>query len=315
MHAQHVVVSLDVGGTSLKTGVVKSNGALAAGSLRNSAVDSAGTAESILASFAASLEQALGFVRQNDLALDGIGIAIPGPFDYEKGISLIKNLDKYEALYGLNVKQHVRDILELSPELPMLFDNDAWSFGRGEVWVGAGQPYDRVIVFTMGTGVGSAFAVAGRIVDEGPGVPWFGWISGQQYRDGILNDYISRTFMIRRYRELTGRYSERAGRDIDVKQMANLARAGDADAITVFEEVGTELGGFLREHHVQEFGAECIIFGGQIAKSYDLFIGPVKDALQDTECLQAMLPAADIECSALKGAAKYVFDTLADAVD
>jgi glucokinase len=304
MKNEHCVACLDIGGTSVKSGVVRKDGPLYAGSLQMRPVDSGGTAETILASFADSLREVLDLVQKRDLILDGIGIAICGPFDYEKGISKIRGLDKYESLYDVNVKAYLQNALELPPNLPMLFDVDAWAFARGEVWVGAGKPYQRVIVFTMGTGVGSAFAVNGKIVGEGPGVPWIGWISGQKYRDGILNDYISRTYMMKRYKALTGR-------DLDIKEMADKAREGDRDASRVFEEIGSELGCFLREHHVKEFRAECIIFGGQISRSYELFVDPVKSALEGIESLQAILPAMDIECSALKGAAKFVFDSIA----
>ncbi len=303
MNNKHYVACLDIGGTSVKAGIIKKDGTLYAGSLHKTPVDSGGTAELILTSFADSLKKVLAIVQKKNLILDGLGIAICGPFDYEKGISKIKDLDKYESLYNVNVKEYLQQKLELPLDLPLLFDGDAWSFGRGEVWIGAGKPYNRVIVFTMGTGVGSSFAVAKKIVGEGPGVPWYGWISGQKYRDGILNDYISRTYMINRYRDLTGL-------ELDIKEMADQAKVGDRNAKKVFEEIGSELGLFLKEHHVEQFGAECIIFGGQISKSYELFIGPVKSALADIESLRAILPAMDIECSALKGVAKFVFDSI-----
>jgi len=302
MSKEHCAVCLDIGGTSIKSGVVKRDGTLVAGSFRRNAVDSGGTAEQILSSFADALKTVLDIAHNGKLILDGIGIAICGPFDFDKGISYIKDLDKYDALYEVNVKEQLQKELGLPLDLPLLFDGDAWSFARGEVWVGAGKPYSRVIVFTMGTGVGSAFAVDKRIVDEGPGVPWLGWISGQKYRGGILNDYISRTFMIERYKALTGL-------SVDIKEMADRARAGDGKAEQVFEEIGSELGLFLREHHVEAFGAECIIFGGQISKSYELFVGPIKSAVRDIRSLRTILPAADIERSAVIGAAKFVFDS------
>ena len=301
MTGSHCVACLDVGGTSVKSGVVLQQGILQAGSYRHDPVDSAGSADSILESFSEALARAIVTAQRSGLHLDGIGIAICGPFDYENGISKIKDLEKYDALYNVNVKAALQNRLPVASELPILFDVDAWSFARGEVWVGAGRPYSRVIAFTMGTGVGSAFAVDQKIVGEGPGVPWLGWISGQRYRDGILNDYISRTFMMNRYQELTGQ-------TVDIEEMANRARHGDAAANQAFQEMARELGQFLSEHHVREFGAECLIFGGQISKSYELFIEPIKSALADIESLKAILPAADIEHSALLGAAKHVFD-------
>lgn len=292
---------LDVGGTSLKSAVVTDDGSLLAHSLSVDPIDCAGSKEQILGAFAGALGRSLEHITRRRLKLLGAGVSICGPFDYEQGISRITGLDKYEAIYEVNVKQALQEKLRLPPELPFLFDVDSWSFARGEVWAGAARPYRRVIVFTMGTGVGSAFAVAGRIVSEGPGVPWYGWISGQKHRDGILNDYISRTYMVRRYEQLSGAR-------IDVQEMAARAEEGEPLARRVFQEIGGELGGFLRDHHVEEFQAECLVFGGQISRSFHLFVGPLREALQSVACLRAIIPAGDIDGSALKGVGKYVLD-------
>jgi glucokinase len=296
-------VCLDIGGTSAKSGVVGRDGNLLSSTLKVKPVDSSGSAESILESFAASLDSALKTAHEGNLTPAGIGVAICGPFDYENGISKITGLDKYESIYDVNVKEELKRMLDLPDSLPFFFDIDAWAFGRGEVWSGAGRNYDRVIVFTMGTGVGSAFAVNGEIVGEGPGVPWVGWVSGQKHGDGILNDYISRTYMIERYRDLTGK-------TIEIDLMAGNALSGEVDARLVFEEIGATLGGFLQSHNVPDFKPECIIFGGQISRSSSLFIEPVREALSDFSFLKEIIPADDIECSALKGVAKHVFDRI-----
>jgi len=293
---------LDIGGTSAKAGIVTSAGDVVQSSVSLNPVDSAGTAESILGTFAESLRRIIDHAKTLPMELVGVGVSICGPFDYENGISKITGLDKYEAIYEVNVKQELIDRVGLPPTLPVFFDVDSWAFARGEVWSGAGKDYNRVIVFTMGTGVGSAFAVDRKIVDTGPGVPWLGWISGQTHKDGMLNDYISRTYMISRYQQLSGI-------DLDVKEMAEQAQAGDVAAMQVFREVGAELGGFLRVNHVEEFGAECLIFGGRISYAFNLFEKPLRDALSDIDCLKEIVRADDIESSALKGAARYVFDS------
>jgi len=293
---------LDIGGTTVKSGVVTEDGKLIAGTTSQAPVNSKGSIEEILSTFAQSLGKVLKYANECENTLGGIGIAMPGPFDYERGISYIKDLDKYESIYGVNVKQELQQRLKLPSEFPLVFDVDSWSFARGEVWFGAGNPYSRVIVFTMGTGVGSAFAVNKRIVDEGPGLPpWLGCISLQPYKKSVLNDYISRTYMMKHYEELTGK-------TIDIEEMADRAKTGEVEAILVFEEIGSVLGQFLKRHNVEEFGAECVLFGGQISKSIDLFIGPIREALSDIKSLKVILQATDIEHSALKGVAKHVFD-------
>jgi len=296
-------VCLDIGGTSVKAAVVGSDSFLLPGSAATDLVNSHGSADEILGVFAQAARRALDFARGRGVPIAGLGVSICGPFDYEKGICQIRGLDKYESIYGVNVKEHLQGRLELSRELPFFFDVDSWSFARGEVWTGAGKPFRRVVVFTMGTGVGSAFAIDGTIVAEGPGVPWYGWISGQKYRSGMLNDYTSRTFMIRSYKELTGQ-------TVEVSEMAARADAGDRHARGVFLEVGTTLAEFLRDHNLRDFKAEAIIFGGQISKASHLFLEPLRSLMKDVRSLKAVLPAADIDGSALKGIGKFVFDRI-----
>jgi glucokinase len=299
---RQVAVCMDVGGTSLKSGILTAEGSLVPGSHHDDPIDTHGSAEAILRSFASSLRRSLDETSAARCAVSGVCIAICGPFDYARGISLMRGVGKYEALYGVNVKERLQGMLPFPDGTPLLFDIDSSCFARGEVWFGAGASFDRVIVFTVGSGLGSAFAVNRRIVLEGPGVPWLGWIAGQPYRNGILNDAISRDALIRRYHEL-------GGRTPDVEAIARSARTGDERARRVFEEMGAELGSFLAGHNVEEFGAECLVFGGRISRSFDLFAGPLREALRQTACVRAVLAAADIECSALKGAAQYVFDS------
>lgn len=302
MNDTNAIACLDIGGTSIKSGVIRGDGTLVDGSYHLTPVDSSGTGAAVLDTFSTTLASLLTTVQETGLSLVGIGIAIGGPFDFERGISKIRGLDKYEAIYDVNVKEHLRKNLALPLELPLIFDLDAWAFGRGEVWRGAGQGFSRVIVFTLGTGVGSAFAVDGRIVDEGPGVPWIGWISGLPYKDGILNDYTSSVWMSRRYRALTGE-------EIDVRTMAQQARQGDVNAAKVFAEVGARLGRFVKEHQLEQFRPDCFIFGGQISKSHDLFFEPFREALGTEGRGCRIFPALDLEHSALRGVAKLVFDS------
>lgn len=301
MNTPSYVACLDIGGTSVKSGIVSSRGDILESTVELRPVDSSGSADAVLSVFAEGLQSMADEAERNEIPLTGVGVSICGPFDYERGISKITGLDKYEAIYDVNVKQELIDRVRLSASMPVIFDVDSWAFARGEVWSGAGSDYRRVIVFTMGTGMGSAFAVEKKVVDVGPGVPWLGWVAGQKYRDGIVNDYVSRTYMIDRYQEL-------AGERVDVQEMARRADAGDEAAYKVFREIGENLGTFLRTHHVKEFGADCILFGGRISYSFHLFETPFREALGEVDGLRAVVRALDIEGSALKGAARLVFD-------
>jgi glucokinase len=90
----------------------------------------------------------------------GVAFGFPGPFDYEAGICLIEGVEKYGALYGVNIRDAIRTRLDLG-DLPILFRNDAEAAVVGETRYGAGRNYPRVIGVTLGTGCGSAFLVDG----------------------------------------------------------------------------------------------------------------------------------------------------------
>ncbi|MBS3967396.1 MAG: ROK family protein [Truepera sp.] len=291
------VIAMDVGGTSLTTGLVRQDGQLT--NLSRTAIDSSGTAEELLRAFTDALKSCLARAQVARLTPVGIGIAICGPFDYQRGISLMQNLGKYDHLYGVNVKQELRYRLALPPSLPLVFDVDSWSFARGQAWLGAARHYRRFIAFTIGSGVGSAFVVDGEVVADGPGVPPLGWISGQPYQDGILDHYVGRHHLIARYQALTGLR-------LEVAEIAQRARQGEAEAASVFSEVATTLGNFIRERHVIPFGAECLVFGGRIAQSFALLRPALRQALKGVSGLKAILAVKNSVRSSLQGVTRLV---------
>ena len=61
-----------------------------------------------------------------------IDLAFPGPFDYKNGICLLQGLDKYDALYGCNLRRAFSEISGL-PEQKIQFINDAAAFALGEM--------------------------------------------------------------------------------------------------------------------------------------------------------------------------------------
>ncbi len=295
------IIALDIGGTSIKSAIIKSNGSFLENSCKISEIDSNQNKDYIINKFIFPIKQSIQYLNEQKIDLDGIAISICGPFDYEKGISLIKNLDKYESIYNLNIKKIIREKLFLSNKIPIVFDPDAWSFGRGEVNFNNYENYNKIIVFTMGTGIGSCFIENKKVVSEGKGIPCFGWVSGQKYKDGILNDYTSSIFMKKKYFEITKE-------NISIKSMAERARKEDKNAKAIFDEIGNTLGSFLKENFVDEFKTNCIIFGGQISMASDLFIDKIQYHLQNSKYLKKITKAQDIQFAALKGAAQLLFE-------
>ena len=141
-----------------------------------------------------------------------------------------------------------------------------------------------------------------KMVDTGSGVPHLGWIGGLEYKDGILDDRVSRRGIIAEYQKIMNINNQ----NIDVKEIAEKAKNGETQAQTVFEETGRILGKMLYSS-VRAFEAECIIVGGQIAGSYNLFSAPFEKQLKSLPTLKKVTPAVNINHSALLGAGKFLF--------
>ncbi len=55
------------------------------------------------------------------------------------------------------------DFRTVCPSLPVVVDNDARSFARAELVRGAGRGAKRIFALTIGTGIGRAYGISGRI--------------------------------------------------------------------------------------------------------------------------------------------------------
>jgi glucokinase len=203
--------------------------------------------------------------------IEGAEFAMPGPFDYEKGISWMDH--KMQYLYGVNVSEALAPRFGWKPA-QVRFLNDAAAYLLGEVGAGAARGVKRVVCFTLGTGVGSGFAVDGRVVTEGKGVPPGGEIWNVPYEGGIVEDKIST-------RAIKAAYTKRKGQEREVASIAHYAIGGDPDAVAVFQEFGTTLGIAIRRL-LGDFAPDVVVLGGGISRSAPLFVDAVKAELKDT---------------------------------
>jgi glucokinase len=197
---------------------------------------------------------------------------MPGPFDYEKGISWMKH--KMPYLYGVNVSEALAPRFGWKPD-QVRFLNDAAAYLLGEVGAGAAQGVKRVVCFTLGTGVGSGFAVDGRVVTEGKGLPPGGEIWNVPYEGGIVEDMIST-------RALKQAYATRKGQEREVASIAHYAIGGDPDAVAVFQEFGKALGIAIKRL-LTGFAPDVVVLGGGISRSASLFLDVVTAELAGTQ--------------------------------
>lgn len=292
---ERVAVALDVGGTSVKAALVDRDGAVVAGP-ELFPVEAGAEAPVILARFEAILRALWG--RAAGRTVIGIGVGMPGPFDYARGVSLMRGLGKYDAIHGIRLGDDWRRRLELSPDFPVRWINDAAAFALGESLFGAGRGFRRMMAVTLGTGCGAAFVVGGRVVAAGEGVPRGGEIYHLPFRGATIDEWLSRRGLLRLWAEMApGRTGP------DVRDLAVAAESGDTQAAILFTRFGELLAEALGPI-ARAFRPQCLVLGGRIGQSLGLYDRPLRAVLAPIGCC---LAGARDPAAALRGAASLIW--------
>jgi glucokinase len=277
-------VGLDVGGSSMKAGVVDDTGrplsgiALPTEAHRGQEFGLNRMCETIRAA-----------VQQAGLPLEqisAIGVATPGLMDIPGGVILDPmNLKPWR---NVPVRRHVQETFGL----PTAFQNDANAAAYGEFWAGAGRGARSMVLFTLGTGVGGGIIVGGNIIEgEHSHGAEVGHIKIEMTnprececgRYGCLEAYASATAVVKRTQEALaddgGRSSlhglMRSGKELTSREVFTASDAGDELAGRIVEETALYLAiGAMNLMHVID--PDLIVFGGGMIAAGDGFLNRIR---------------------------------------
>ncbi|MGD6794183.1 ROK family protein [Metabacillus indicus] len=93
-----------------------------------------------------------------EYAIQGIGIGTAGRVNVKTG-EIVYATDNLPGWEGTKLKE----LVESEFGLPAAIENDANAALIGEMWTGAAQNYQDAVMLTLGTGVGGAQAIRGRV--------------------------------------------------------------------------------------------------------------------------------------------------------
>ena len=288
----NVVIGADVGVSHITAAAVDlQSGKIIAGSSCKQKVNAAASPDEIITCWADAIKTSM---TASEAVIEAIGIAMPGPFDYANGVSYIRGLAKYESLYGLNVKELLKEELKFSGEI--YFENDASCFGIGESWLGEGAGCKRLVSVTLGTGLGGAFITDSEVQKSGNDIPEDGYLYKLPYKQGIAEDYISSRWLIKTFNDETESKVE------EVKEINELALSGNISAQQLFSQMGTVLGEVLAPW-LTAFNPQCLVIGGNVRKSHPFFLPSLKKVFEVNHLNTAVYISTKGEESAITGAA------------
>lgn len=288
-----VYLIVDAGGTFLKAALLKKDGTICDASSSSVPSFSEGTEEEVKGAFNQVIEKSMTWCITNQANIKGIGISIPGPFDYHKGVSWMTH--KYQCLYGIDFKKLILQSDCIDPRISIWFVHDVNAVLAGERWKGIAKHYQNVAVVTLGTGLGFTFCKNGVIQCTEMGSPLKS-IFRIPYRDGILEDYTAKHGIIRLFEEKLGYSSGQ----LTVKDIGQMADEGNRMAICTFQEVGQILSEALQSILIEE-GISCLLFGGQISRSFIYMKDTLKKLSLKVPTLEFLSPVTSIDNAAFWG--------------
>lgn len=261
-------IGVDVGGTNVKMVAVTESGAVIAKTQFS-------TNDSVMAEWSVAVRNKLSELAVELGQPDGIGVASPG----------IAGSDHrcITWMAGRMVETVWFDWTEfLNMPFPIPVLNDAKAALVGEAWIGAAKGAKNAILLTLGTGVGGAAIVDGRVLHGAIGrAGHLGHISldpsgthGITRCPGSLEDAIGGSTLEVRCQ---GKYA-------DTQELIEAARAGDAEAGQVWgKSIDALAAGIVSLINVLD--PEVVILGGGMIRAGDHLFKPLAKAMESIEWL------------------------------
>ena len=244
-------LGIDVGGTKIQGAFLKQG--------QPCLTDQIATPTSDYGAFLKALLHLIEEARVGGGALDGLCIGLPGTVTRERVIWM-PNLS---FLNGQDLAGNLRDLLGVPVELA----NDAQLALLGEVWRGAAQSCQNALLISVGTGVGGALLLGGKIVRGTHGSAGaFGWLN-LDWREAAHPEhgYVERHASGSALNELARQLDPA----LDSRELIARARAGEQASLAVVQRFGLLLGAACASI-ASILDPETLILAGGLSEAFDL---------------------------------------------
>lgn len=274
LNSPKYAVGIDVGGSSLKCGLVDDNGEIHYSSLVS--LEGAKTEQAIIVIIAQAIEDCASKVPN----ITGVGIGFPGVIENNIVIGGADNLPGFNncplgvILSDVTGFQNIR------------IENDANLMGLGEQKFGAAKYCTDVIFLTVGTGIGGAIMIGNKLfggfrnrgAELGHLVVEHGGIDCSCGGQGCLEAYASVTALINHYRKISNTSGYLDGRFIVARYLSGEAYA--IEAMTHhFDYLASGIIGL-----VNVFSPQKVVIGGGISEAGSFYINEIQQRVM-AKCL------------------------------
>ncbi len=285
MSKSKFAIGVDLGGTSIKVGVVSKEGKIEKKISVDTLAD--GGPDIVIHQIKKGIDLVLDkYIKQ----VVGIGIGSPGVVAAKKGmVEHPPNLPGWE-------KVPLGKIIEKAYKIDTFVENDANAAAVGELIFGAGKDLENFIMVTLGTGVGSGIIINGKLYRGETGAAGeLGHITidykGPQCNCGnigCVETYVGNNYMVERVSVELGNHPESKIFELldnnlgqlSPKIICDAANSGDQYAKSVVVETGRYLG-FGLASVVNLLDISKIIIGGGVAGFGKMLFDSIQDTIKE----------------------------------
>ena len=271
-------IGIDLGGTSVKYVLIDNEGVFHFQGKLPSKADI--SAEAVIGQLVTACKETMASAQQLGVTIEGIGIGTPGIVDETNRIVLggAENIKGWENL-------NLADRIEAETHLPVQMGNDANLMGLGETMYGAGQGARNVVFLTVGTGIGGAVVIDGKLfngfANRGTELGHVPLIANGEPcacgSIGCLEHYASTSALVRRFNKRAAEAGRSfSGEEINGELIVRLYKEGDKLATECLDEhcdfLGHGIAGFINI-----FSPQRIVIGGGLSEAGDFYIQKVSE--------------------------------------
>lgn len=275
------VLGIDIGGTSIKGGIVYNTGKV--GETFSLPIDKSLNQEQ-------QIEALINIIKDTykDDDFEGIGLGIPGSIDSSRGVVRYSNNLKWD---NLDIGALLRKAF---PGKRVKMTNDANAAALGEATFGSAKNERNVVMITLGTGVGSGFLIDGKIYEGEHGhgaelghhVLVLDGIECTCGRKGCFEMYASATALIRQAKEAIEKNPNsklalyaKEGKEVDGKLIFETCKEGCTTAKEVVDQYVKYLSeGLINICNI--FRPTSIVLSGGIANQGSFLVDKVVEYLE-----------------------------------
>ncbi|NQT96001.1 MAG: ROK family protein [Candidatus Omnitrophica bacterium] len=279
------IIGVDIGATFVKIGLVDAKGKIL--HKDSFATKKHKNRDKLLSEIVDRVDR-LALGNRSNIA--GVGVGVPGPVLFKKGI--VYNLTNIKGWKRVPLKSILSKRLK---GMPIVVDNDANCACLGEALWGAAKGYRDIVCITLGSGVGGGIMIDGRVYrGRNYSAAEIGHIcidrNGPRCNCGSNgcfetfggNNYIVKEVVSRLNKGERSSVLELAGNkytNITPKLLDKAARQGDKFSIKAWEKVGLNIGIGLAGI-VNVLNPEIIVIGGGLSKAGEHLFGSIRETVK-----------------------------------